>query len=248
MVVIGVMAIAGASLAYFTDTDEANNTFTAKGVQIRLLERQRGENGLEAFQSGKELYPMAAPAQGEKDEYGMPIAVNYADKIVTVKNLQADAYIRVYIAVPAELDNVTDPGRNILHFDMGSTFAAEGGKTDGNAPNPDHAKNWGEETLVAVNAEIGTDGILYNVYYRTYKKALTRDEETGSAAYVGFYLDEKVDYDADKGYYTYNGTKIGMDLANITIPVFAVGVQSAGFADADAALEAAFGANYNPWG
>ncbi len=243
--VIGVMAMTGASLAYFTDTDEVTNTFTAKGVRIQLVERQRGEHGLEAFRNGKALYPLVGSAEGEKDEYGLPVAGNYLDKIITVKNFKADAYVRVYIAIPAELDNTADAGQRILHFDSGSTFVAEGGKADADAGNPDFEKNWGAETLLTTDVPIG--GVLYNIYYRTYRKALVQGEETGSAAYAGFYLDSGVNYDADGGYYTCGGKKIEMDLENIAIPVFALGVQAAGFADADTALNTAFGADYNPW-
>lgn len=40
------IAIVGASLAYFTDTKDATNTFTVGNVKIELIEQQRGENGL----------------------------------------------------------------------------------------------------------------------------------------------------------------------------------------------------------
>lgn len=36
--VIAIMAVAGASLAYLTDTDEATNTFTLGNVSIELIE------------------------------------------------------------------------------------------------------------------------------------------------------------------------------------------------------------------
>ena len=84
--VLVLMAVAGASLAYLTDSKQATNTFTVGNVKIDLIEQQRGENGLEAFEQNKKLLPIVGSAQGEKDEYGMPIAKNYVDKMVTVKN------------------------------------------------------------------------------------------------------------------------------------------------------------------
>ena len=45
--VVALVAIAAVgTLAYFTDTDEAINTFAVGNVKIELIEQQRGENGL----------------------------------------------------------------------------------------------------------------------------------------------------------------------------------------------------------
>lgn len=46
--VLAITAIAGASLAYFTAEDQADNTFTMKGVKIELNEE---------FEQGSELLP-----------------------------------------------------------------------------------------------------------------------------------------------------------------------------------------------
>ena len=43
-VALVAIAIVGASLAYFTDTDKATNTFTAGGVKIELIEQQSNED------------------------------------------------------------------------------------------------------------------------------------------------------------------------------------------------------------
>ena len=40
------VAIVGGSLAYFTDTKSATNTFTVGNVKIDLIEQQKGANGL----------------------------------------------------------------------------------------------------------------------------------------------------------------------------------------------------------
>ena len=243
---IAILAIGG-TLAYFTDTDEATNVFTTAKVNIDLIEQQRdGEGGLEEYvNEGKVLYPIVGSAQGEKDEMGMPTAKNYMDKIITVKNLDdsTDAYVRVYLAIPSVLDNVKDAGQNILHFNWGNKFET------GDYTVADYA-NWGAETLLVKDFDI--DGLDYNVYYRDYNKVMAADTETGSAAYVGFYMDENVDYvqatDTAEGYYTIKGEKINYDFTKgVNIPVFAVGVQSAGFTTAAAAVDAAFGAGYNPF-
>lgn len=235
-------AIVGGTLAYFTDTDEATNTFTTAKVNIALIEQQRGENGLEEYvNEGKVLYPIVGSAQGAKDDMGMPTAANYIDKIITIENLEdsTDAYVRLYIAIPSVLDNVADAGQNVLHFNWGNNFET------GDYTVADYA-NWGAETLLVKDFDI--DGINYNVYYRDYNKVMAAGTETGSAAYVGFYMDANVDYDNENGYYTINGKKIEYDFSNgVNIPVFAVGVQEAGFASATDAVDAAFGANFNPF-
>ena len=105
---MAVTAIAGTSLAYFTDTDKADNVFTAGKVDIKLIEQQRNSDGtaLESFENGKMLFPVVGSVQNDKDSFGLSTAANYTDKIITVENLQEDAYVRVFVAIPSELDNI----------------------------------------------------------------------------------------------------------------------------------------------
>lgn len=248
VVALAATAIIGGTLAYFTDTDNATNTFTTANVKIELIEQQRNDEGtnLEDFENNKVLYPIAGSAQGEKDQFGLPTAGNYVDKIVTVKNLASDAYVRVYYAIPTVLDNVGDASQNILHVNDGNKFVAAGDKTNRDAINADYTAYMGEETLLTTAYNIG--GVNYNIYYRDYNKDLSKDEVTGAAFIVGLYLDKGVDYNNKTQKYTINGTDIDFDFSNgVSIPVFAVGVQSQGFNTCAAAVEAAFGANYNPW-
>ena len=250
---VAILAVGG-TLAYFTDTDNADNVFTIGHVNIALNEQQRHVvNGqpahggaLEPFVDNKPLFPIVGSAQGEKDDFGLVKAANYVDKIITIKNLNdsQDAWVRVYLAVPSILDNV-NPGLNVLHFNFGNNFAT------GIYSTADYA-NWGAETLLTTGYEI--DGVKYNIYFRDYNKIMPKNTETGSAAYVGFYLDSKVDYvnpekEGEMGYYTIDGKEItGLATdAPITIPVFALGVQAAGFDTCAAAMDAAFGNGFNPW-
>lgn len=239
--IIAIAAIASASYAYFVDTAEATNTFTVGNVKIELIEKQRdGNGGLEDFEDGKVLRPITGSAQGEKDELGLSTAGNYVDKIVTVKNLENDAYVRAYIAIPAALD-AEKASDNILHINQPGMNTFVG--VDGNSA--DKAYTWSDMTKVG-SAVI--DGIEYNVYYSTYADKLTKDETAGCAAYVGLYLDKDVSYDKKSGKYTFRGEAFDFDLSKgVTLPVFAVAVQADGFDDADTAIDTAFGANYNPW-
>lgn len=252
--ILAVTAIAGASLAYLTDTDEATNTFTVGKVEIKLIEQEReyGNDGsvigLKDFTQGKKLYPIVGSAQGVKDRYGLATAENYVDKIVTVKNLDENAYVRVYVAVPAALVNDGSASEDILHWNWGNKFSPNGdyakaGEKDGQQNATDYEAYMG--ALVQLDGTTTIDDVEYIVYYQTYNKVLTKDEVTGSAFMVGMYLDKDVNYDGTN--WTKNGTTIDFDLTNVKVPVFAVGVQSKGFDNADTAITSAFGANYNPW-
>lgn len=249
------VAVVGASLAYFTDTDSKDNVFTTGSVKIELIEKQRnGEGGLEDFVDGKILLPIVGSAQGEKDELGLSTAKNYVDKIVTVKNLAVDAYVRVYMAIPSALFNLEDETHNVLHVNQPGkeTFVGLDGTTQ------NKWDKWSDMKQVGTYTD--DDGVEYVVVYTTYADVLTEDEIAGSAAFVGVYLDKGVDCDKNGNYIisytekTDNGEffkvvrEIDYDISKgVTLPVFAVGVQAAGFTSADEAIEAAFGPNYNPW-
>lgn len=236
----------GGTLAYFTDTDSENNTFTTGGVAIELHEKQVNAEGsaLEDFKQDQVLMPIVGSAQGEKDDFGQPIAANYIDKIVTIENTsKSDAWVRAYFAIPSALDDGNDTynaGLNILHFNFG---------------NEDGQTTFGDQWLWKKNDgswkyfETEINDTAYNVYYADYYQPLAPDEITEQFI-SGVYLDKGVDMDKD-GNYTI--TRDGVTTAiedfdgNAVCPVAAVAVQAAGFDSADAAVTEAFGANFNPF-
>ena len=244
------IAIVGASLAYFTDTDNKTNTFTVGNVDIDLIEQQRGEKGLEPFQQNKKLYPIVGSAQGEKDKYGMPTAKNYVDKVVTVQNKGSEkAYIRAYFAIPSALDDGYEnfnAGQNVLHFNFGNKV--ENGtitSTEGKEWIWKHGNKWNYfETKMA---KMG--GIQYNVYYADYYQAVDAGETTEQFV-QGVYLDKSFDRKDGKCYAFGKELKLddGWNWSAVQCPVFAVACQAEGFDNASDAMTAAFGANYNPWG
>lgn len=246
-VALVAIAIVGASLAYFTDTKSATNTFTVGNVKIELIEQQRGENGLEPFKQNKKLYPIVGSAQGEKDEYGMPIAKNYVDKMVTIKNTGSEkAYIRAYFAIPSALDDgyeTFNAGKNVLHFNFGNKV--ENGvvtSTEGAEWIWTHDSKWNyfETTM---------DGIKYNVYFADYYQAVDAGATTEQLV-QGVYLDKTFDIKDGKCYAFGEEVTLddGWNWNSVSCPVFAIACQAAGFDNAAAAMDAAFGANYNPWG
>ena len=110
------VAIVGGSLAYFTDTKSATNTFTVGNVKIDLIEQQKGANGLENFVPNKTLVP------GTSDK-------NAVSKIVTVKNNGAnDAWVWVDLKIPAYLVSSEYPSnesKNALHWNSYGCFNVE---------------------------------------------------------------------------------------------------------------------------
>ena len=238
------VAIVGGSLAYFTDTDEETNTFTAGGVKIDLIEQERdGQGGLQAFTQDQVLMPIVGSAQGEKDELGQPVAENYVDKIVTIKNTgKSAAYVRAYFAIPSDLDDgyeTFNAGANILHFNFGNE---NGVSTEGKQWKWTHGSKWNYyETTI--------DGVAYNVYYADYYQVLPAGETTEQFI-SGVYLDSHVDMDAQGDYIDTRNPNADLSILNGTVscPVMAVAVQADGFDTVDDAITAAFGAQFNPFG
>lgn len=248
--VVALVAIAAVgTLAYFTDTDDATNTFVVGNVSIDLIEEERdGKGGKQNFTQDKRLYPIVGSAQGEKDDLGMPIAKNYVDKMVTIQNTGSEkAYIRAYFAIPSALDDgyeTFNAGMNVLHFNFGNKV--ENGvvtSTEGVEWIWTHGSKWNyfETTL--------SDGIKYNVYYADYYQAVDAGATTEQLV-QGVYLDKTFDIKDGKCYAFGKEVTLddGWDWKRVSCPVFAVACQAEGFDNAADAINAAFGANYNPWG
>ena len=236
------------TLAYFTDKDAETNTFTVGNVAIDLIEQERGENSLQTFTQNKVLMPIVGSAQGEKDNYGQPVAANYVDKIVTIQNTgKSAAYVRAYFAIPAALDNgyeTFNAGANILHFNFGNKFDEDGTLVSTCDAEwiwtHDGKWNYFETTI---------DNVAYNVYFADYYQPLAANATTEQFV-SGVYLDSHVDMDAQGNYIDTRFPNADLSILKGTVncPVYAVAVQAAGFKSADAAVTAALGANYNPFG
>lgn len=247
VVCLVAVAIVGGSLAYFTDTDNETNTFTVGNVKIDLIEQERGKEGLQDFTQNKVLMPIVGSAQGEKDNYGQPVAKNYVDKMVTIKNTgKSDAYVRAYFAIPSALDDgyeTFNAGLNVLHFNFGNEA---GVSTFGNQ------WIWKQDSGKWNYFETTIDGVAYNVYFADYYQKLAADATTEQFV-SGVYLDKSFDM-RDGKYYAF-GEEVDLSgLINgdgelvVKCPVFAVAAQADGFDSAAAAIDAAFGAQYNPFG
>ena len=245
VVALAATAVIGGTLAYFTDTDEATNTFTVGGVKIDLIEQQGNEDGTDLVayvQEDKLLMPIVGSAQGEKYPNGQPKAANYVDKVVTVENEgKSAAYVRAYFAIPSALDDGSDTfnaGLNVLHFNFGN----DGGRTTiGNQwiwENADGSWKYYETTI---------DRVAYNVYYADYYQPLAAGATTEQFI-SGVYLDSHVDM-VDGRYVDTRDVLADLSILEGTVkcPVKAVAVQVEGFDSVDAAVTGAFGPNFDPF-
>ena len=228
------------TLAYFTDTDEAENTFTTGKVDITLNET--------FSENDAKLLP------------GKDIA-----KIVNVTNNEEDAYVRLHIAFPADTiyyganDGVQEYN-NLVHFNQKYASLAAGewnwtptsAGVGGNYPGyPGNGTNYNTYTT-----NIG--GVEYRVFVVTYMTKLTKGATTKTDAMFNVYLDKYADTTdgetytapankADGGYRT---AAMSSNLNNYKILIVAEGCQAEGFNDPYTALNTSFGtpsSTNNPW-
>ena len=260
---VAILAIGG-TLAYFTDTDKADNVFTFGNVGIEQREWQRDEEGkIETFEQNKNVLPAVHSKLTKEaitvDGYEFKIRSeegNYIDKIVNVKNNGTEpAYVRTIIAVPNMngWDDDYDASENPLHWNYLDASDFKGIGWDWNGSND------AEVTKQKAYAEdVTINGASYDLYVATYNAAVESGDIT-SPSMVGFYLDDGVDCDQD-GYFQMVGNerrdlrpwlKVGADgKATLKFLVFTQACQTEGFNDAWEALDAAFGeinANNHPW-
>lgn len=137
VIALAATAIVGASLAYFTDTENETNVFTVGKVDIDLNDQ---------FEQNSPLFPAVL------DEDTNEIK-NAVDKVVSVTNNEEDAYVRVHIAVPADIDELIG-----LWYDDADGW------------------DWVGDTRVDYTTTI--NGVEYNVVCLTYSEILEADETT----------------------------------------------------------------------
>lgn len=248
LIIALIAVIAAGSFAYFTDTDKADNTFTAGGAEIKLIEQQSNDDhtSFVPYDGDKTLMPIVGSAQGEKYPNGQPKAANYIDKVVTIENTGKSAvWVRAYYAVPSDLDDGNETfnaGANILHGNFGNVKTENGYATT--YQNQWKWLNNGKWQYF----ETTIDNVKYNVYFADYYKPLEANATTEQFI-SGVYLDLHVDMKDGKYIDTrFPNADLSILEGTVHYPVFAVAVQADGFDSAAAAMDAAFGAQYNPWG
>lgn len=112
VVVLAVTAVTGATLAYFTDTDEKTNTFTMGDVNIHIDEWMIENDEWVPYEDEQKLAPIAQSK------------APFNKLVETVNDGSEDAYIRTFITCPAE-----------LYWQLGYGFNAGANAKDGTAMN-----------------------------------------------------------------------------------------------------------------
>ena len=241
-VALVAIAIVGASLAYFTDTKSATNTFTVGNVKIELLESSlhRENAGVaNGATSDSELWSNVAMEGQPNTNYTAGTGAAYSDdqikanaaqyscndiklnpgqsyhKMPYVVNTGAnDAYIRIRVMFPADLDTA------ILNSSMYTTSAT----------------SRGEFTMAYDNSStVDRDGIKYNVYTFTRIAPLAPEEMTYWNVWGTVHMDSDVTNEEIAALFGE-----GKAYPNGTFPVLveADAIQADGFADATAAWAA----------
>ena len=243
--VLVIIAVAGASLAYLTDTDERTNTFTVGDVDITLVEQRKGANGLESYGEGSYTLKPGKSNDG-----------NAVSKIVTVKNNGTEAaYVWVELRIPAYLvsseykaEPHTNESKNALHWNSYGCFNVEYNSgnywrlavSDG-IVDADHKVT--DKNMVAVEdglwydyEYVGTENDGNTVVIRTKMKNVLPAGKTSLPALAQVYMDWRVTKTAD-GYKLPDGTGIAKD-ASWKIDVRAYAIQADGINGIDAAIAA----------
>ena len=236
-VALAVVAIGGATLAYFTDTDDATNTFTVGKVDITLNETFDKNNA--------KLMP--------------GVDVN-KDVSITLNEGSSDAYVWYLWKIPADLDSIdgTTGTNNALHVNsLGRTW-------DTYRKNPNYwaegqtealplDQTWDHDPETELGLTAGPEGYLYteenngvnyHVYAALYHGKLSAGQTT-TEAMTKVYLDTSVNQD-EGGYYQIirKGEQAGQKHYlpslpnNAKIIVEAYAIQADGFDDVYAAYKA----------
>ena len=241
-VALVAIAIVGASLAYFTDTKTATNTFTVGNVKIELLESslhrenagvangatsdselwsnvaKEGSGNTSKYKAGDSFY---TDAQIEENaaEYtceNVPLIPGRSyHKMPYVKNVGSnDAYIRIRVMIPANLDTA------VLNSSMYTSSAMDQ-----------------KEFTMAIDqtGTVDREGRKYNVYTFTRIDSLAPGEMTYWNVWGTIHMDTTVTSAQSEALFGENGP-----YPNGVFPVLveADAIQAEGFADAAAAWTA----------
>lgn len=168
LVMLAAIAAAGATLAYFTDTDAVTNTFTVGNVKIELLESKlhRTEDAADdaAILADAENYAQYLAQAGKNIVPGV-----YVRKVPYIRNTGSNAaYIRLRMLVPANL------------WPLLSCVYTDEAYTDGSIAEPVEMDR------------VTIDGVEYVQYAFVYQQALAAKEMTYWPAFWQFKLNETV--------------------------------------------------------
>ena len=264
-VALAAIAIAGASLAYFTDTKSATNTFTVGNVKIDLIESRFHRQGND--NSGDTSIPdptgtasgMKYLKDGQKaftDDEIKNDAKTYATEYLAVKGQNMvpgrgvakcpyvvntganDAYVRVRVMIPsaANGDFVDVKDGGVITNQWCSTSFISGEFID--------RKGGGWDNAPAIDkASVTKDGVTYDVYTFTRTEPLKAGKMTEWNVwnFIGINKDATsadIQKAIDAGAIKVVETDGGAKTTTLNVLVEADAIQAEGFANADAAWAA----------
>ena len=255
-VALVAIAVVGASLAYFTDTESATNTFTVGNVKIDLIEsrfhREGNDNsgdtsipdptntasGMKYVTDGHKAFTdeeIKADAEkyseyiGERGKNMVP-GRNFA-KCPYVVNIGAnDAYVRIRVMIPHDGD--VDNG-GIINAQWCTSSVESGEFIDGKAG------GWSNAPALEVNGYTDDNGLKYDVYTFTRTEPLKAGAMTEWNVwnFVGIGKDV-TNADIEKAIKNGVITKTDNGALSLKVLVQADAIQSEGFANAAAAWAA----------
>ena len=222
-IVLSVAIAAGGTMAYLQDTDEDVNVMTLGNVYITQNEQERNDEGdLVQFTQAKPMYP----AVYEGDSYPADLPENWP-----VANDGAWEMTEQNENVIDKIVTVTNTGkspayvRTYIAFEGIGEYGPEGGCVHINT----NGSNVGDEIAAELVGTTQVDGVDYTVYAYTYLQPLDPGETT-IPSLKQVYLDKNAGNEEVAHYgETYD------------ILVYSQAVQTEGFADAQTALDEAFG-------
>ena len=253
-VALAAIAIVGASLAYFTDTKSATNTFTVGNVKIDLIEsryhREGNDNsgdttipdptqtasGMKYVTDGHKAFTddeIKADAEkysdyiGERGENMVP-GRNFAKCPYVVNTGANDAYVRIRVMIPHDGD--VDNG-GIINAMFCSSATSSGEFQQGA-----NGENW---PVVEMNGYTGDNGLKYDVYTFTRTEPLKAGAMTEWNVWNFVGIGKNVtNADIEKAIENGVITKTNNGALSLNVLVQADAIQAEGFADAKAAFAA----------
>ena len=256
-VALAAIAIAGASLAYFTDTKSATNTFTVGNVKIDLIESKFHRTGND--NSGDTSIPdPTAKAAGMEfipdnwtiftDDEIKEDAKTYATDYLAVKGKNMvpgrgvakcpyvvntganDAYIRIRVMIPSAANN------DFVDLTAGGVITNQWCGTALNCGEFQHGANGSNWPVVEQG--VTKDGVKYDVYTFTRTEPLKAGAMTEWNVWNYIGIDKNatsadIQKAIDAGAITATG-----DTMTLNVLVEADAIQAEGFADAAAAWAA----------
>ena len=219
VVCIMAVSIASASIAYFTDTEKATNTFTSGDVAIEMTEAAVKADALGHLVEDTATARKEASEIGETFDYGTIFPMQTIYKDPTVENTGSeDAYLAAKIVITNGADTLTTALK-----DEDAVKAFITGEAD--TAIADAANK-------VVVTQVGNDWV---VYILCTDKLAAKTDSVDAGEVVLF---DHVNIDANWG-----NAEMAV-LKNLKVEVTAYATQVKGFADAKTAIQTAFATDF----